>query len=401
MIIGLYANETAEGENEMEMIRGRWFEQYINSPEDKKNYDYLMRGRMHMHHEFAKEYCEKYDVPDLTKEEKKNIDNYWAQYGIKIEDYSYHRMYYFVTDIHDPKFIPDYIAGHIVYSFYNDHAYEYTWRDKNMFDRLLPKVPFPKTFAKRIRNRLYVGDKCFHNYGENEIAERIYGCLTACSVDEIVIKPARQSGFGRSVKKYTINSINDIIVAISEWNGNSDWIIQECISQHPILALLNESSSNMLRICSWRHDNDVEILFAAARIGVTGSFTDVSFINGREQVRVLGITKEGYFKTKILDQDGFFVRSFDSNVKVPAWNEIVDIIKHNHLPMDNFDIIGWDFTVDENEKPICFEWNIQWPGTVLYQYVNGPLWGDFTEEILTFLKDYKNQKNYVPCYLQR
>ena len=144
----------------MELIRGRWTEQYINCPEDKRNYDYIMRGRARIHHELAYEYCEKFSPPELTAHEKKCISEYWSQFGIKIKDYSWHRMYYHVTGIHSPLFVPDYIAGHIVYAYYNDHAYEYTWRDKNMFDRLLPDVPLPYTYGKRCRGRYYLDSHC-------------------------------------------------------------------------------------------------------------------------------------------------------------------------------------------------------------------------------------------------
>ena len=158
----------------MELIRGRWTEQYINCVEDKRNYDSIMRGRMHLHHELAQNYCEKYDVPDLTADEKKEIREYWEQYGIRLTDFSYHKMYYSATGTHDPKFVPDYIAGHIVYAYYNDHAYEYTWRDKNMFDRLLPDVPLPVLLAKCCRDRFVVEGEYFTQEDLSRVSESIY-----------------------------------------------------------------------------------------------------------------------------------------------------------------------------------------------------------------------------------
>lgn len=77
-----------------------------------------------------------------------------------------------------------------------------------------------------------------------------------------------------------------------------------------------------------------------------------------------------------------------------------DLVKHNHLLIDNFDIIGWDFTVDKTGHVICLEYNIYQPGLILYQYVNGPLWGDKTDEMLAFLKDSKNRKKYIPFFIR-
>lgn len=380
----------------MELIRGRWSKKYINCPEDKRDYDIMRRGFMQSHEQLASNYCEKFSPPELTCDEKNEISAYWAQFGIKIYDYDWHRMYYHATGIHDPRFVPDLVAGLVAYEFYNDKVFENTWRDKNMFQRLLPDVPMPKTLGKCIRGRFFHEDT---GYVENKscLITKIKQCVK--ERDSIIIKNTRDTGFGKSVKKYVINGEEDIINAFIEWDGCENFIIQECIKQHEILSSFNSSSANMIRICSWRNGTDVDIMFAAARVGIENSVTDVSFVNGEERVNIVGIT-DGYFNDKMIDQDGQFVKHLKANIKVPAWEEMVGIIKKNHLLIDNFDIVGWDFTINENGNPICFEWNISWPGTVLYQYANGPLYGDKTEKVFGFLSNEKNRYNYIPYYMR-
>ena len=68
--------------------------------------------------------------------------------------------------------------------------------------------------------------------------------------------------------------------------------------------------------------------------------------------------------------------------------------------MGHFDIIGWDFTVTDDDKIVCIEYNVQRPGTVFYQYVNGPFFGEHTDKVLEFLKDKENQKKYIPKRLR-
>lgn len=378
----------------MNLIRGRYSPKWVNCPEDKRDYDMMRRGFVWHRERLAMDYCNRYDVPDISATEKKEIQDYWAQFGISIYDFCWHRMFYSVTGNHDPRFIPDLVAGLVLYDYYNDRAYENTWRDKNMFDRLLPNVPQPRTLGKRIRRRYVAGNV---SGGGNCIIDKIYENTPQES--HIIIKNTRNTGFGRGVRKYLIRNREDVLSAINEWNDCDNFIVQEFIEQHESLAQFNESSSNMIRVCSWRHDNDVDILFAAVRAGIPGSVTDVSFVNGIEQVRIVGI-KDGMFSDKMLDQDGRAVKSFAQEMLIPSWKKIVKIIKDNHPLIDNFDIVGWDFTIDKSGNPVCFEWNIQWPGTVLYQYANGPLYGDMTEQLFGFLKDKDNRDNYIPYYMR-
>ncbi len=386
----------------MELKRGRWYKKYINCWEDKRDYDIMRRGYMRAHESIADDYCKRFSPPELTEEEKNEISAYWAQFGIKIYDFSWHRMYYHATQNHDPKFVPDLVAGLVLYEYYNDRAYENTWRDKNMFHRLLPDVPLPKALGRRIRGRYFIDEVGYIQSEKDDIAEfakLIYGALSIES--DIVIKKTRDTGFGKSVSKYHIVSQEDVANTLCLWQDCQDYVVQLCVTPHKIIASLNPSSSNMLRVCSWRHGNRVDILFASARVGAVNSFTDVAFVNGEELVNMVGISNDGYFSEKMVDQNGRFVKELPKNVKIPSWDKITEIIKKNHLMIDNFDIIGWDFTVDEDENPVCFEWNISWPGTVLYQFANGkPLYGDKTEEIFSFLKNEKNKDNYIPYYIR-
>lgn len=381
------------------LIRGKWYKKYINCYEDKRDYDFLRRGYSLSKEQLAESFCKKYHVPDISENEKKEIDLYWGQYGIKLPDYDWHRMYYYVTGNHNPAFVPDLVAGLIVYEYYNDRTYETAWRDKNMFDRFLPEVPFPKTVLKKIRGRWLVDNKYYPENDYEYVVDRLYH-YAVHEHNYVIIKGSRDTGFGKGVKKYCIDSCQKAADALAEWANSTDFIVQECISQHRTMSAFNSSSTNMIRVYSWRHENSVDVIFATVRAGIEGSVTDVCFVNGEERVNLVGITSDGYFRNEMLNQDGVKIKELDSGVKVPAWEDIIRIVKESHLLIDNFDIIGWDFTVDENGHPVCLEFNISWPGTTLYQYVNGPLWGDKTDEILSFLKDEDNRYNYVPYYMR-
>lgn len=62
------------------------------------------------------------------------------------------------------------------------------------------------------------------------------------------------------------------ILTLSE---GGDWLIEEYLHQHPVIAALNPSSVNTIRIWVLRHDDrSCEVLVAYLRIGRRGSFVD-------------------------------------------------------------------------------------------------------------------------------
>lgn len=345
---------------------------------------------------YAKEYCKRFCVPELTKSEKEEIAHFWGKYGLKIHDFCWWRMYYFVTGIHDVRFIPDYFAGWLVYPYYNSKAYLPAWKDKNYYSRFLPNIPMPDTVCKKIRGRLF-WNGVYHSSAESK--NSLVDYLLQYSYDnncDFVVKPTIDTGAGKNVKKYHVCDKSDVDALLGEWDNTNDFIIQKCVKQHELLSLYNKDSINIIRLLSWRHDNEVSILHATLRVGIPGHLTDVNFIDGEEIVHLVSITKDGFFDRKMLDQNGNTIAEFDSCLRVPNYDLIIRIIRENHLFIDNFDIIGWDFTIDENETPICFEWNIYWPGTIYYQYAHGPLFADKTEEILSFLNTKEEQIKLIP-----
>ncbi len=81
----------------MDLIRGRSYKKYINCIEDKRDYDFSRYGFCFQREHLATEYCQKNNIPDITDSEKEEIAEFYANYGIKILNYDWHRMYYHVT----------------------------------------------------------------------------------------------------------------------------------------------------------------------------------------------------------------------------------------------------------------------------------------------------------------
>lgn len=353
-----------------------------------------IRNRFMCRVQTARELLKFNPQPELSSEQKKEIDEYWSRYGIKIQDYAWFQYYYGVTGICDPRFIPNDIYVCIMLPYYNAADMYAAWKDKNYFDVFLPDVTFPKTVIKNISGKFVDAE----GNDLNEHSAVIHSLMTAKDIP-VIVKNSLDTGTGKSVKKYTIAAEADAESILKEWDGDN-YIVQQAVEQHPVLASFNESSVNIMRITSWSHHGQVHVLSPCIRIGTEGQVTDVCIIDGVELVNSLGITPDGYFRSKIANQQGILTPIDIGEVKVPQWDEVTAMVKRGHKRLKHFDLVGWDMTVDKDGQVICIEYNIKRPGCTFYQYVNGPFFGEHTDEALAFLKDKKNQEKYIPKWMR-
>lgn len=383
-----------------DLIRGRWSKRYVNSWGDKRAYDDAQREHFAVRASYARRYVEEHGLPDISDAEREEIRSFWGRYGFRVVDFSWWRMYYAVTGLHDPRFVPDDVMGLVVYAYYNDPAYADAWRDKNEFERLLPGMPFPEAIGRCRRGRLVCGEKVFDRASQaGEFCEAAFAALGGA--DHIIVKDARHSGHGRGVRKYAVRSASDILTVLGDWGGSDNFVMQRCIRQHPVMAGLNQSSVNIYRVVTWRHGGDADVLFAAVRYGAPGSVTDDSYdSDGNEETHILAVTPDGRFAGLAIDQDGMPTGEIAAGEgAAPGYSEMCALARRYALALDNFDLVGWDFAVDEDGSPVCLEYNIEWPGTVFYQFSNGPYAGERTEDMLAFLLDEDAQHNWIPWYM--
>ena len=346
----------------------------------------------------AHQYLSLNPMPELTIEQREMIDSYWRQYGIKFNDYSWFRWFGGISGEVDPRYIPNDIYAYIIWPYYNNESFCEAYKDKNFFEQIMPAIRFPRVVMKRINGRYYDSENKFYDCKDEKALVSLL-----MTVKEAIVKDAWDSGEGRGVKKYIIENEADAKKILNEWQSDN-FLVQEVIHQNKCFAQFNESSVNIMRITSWYHDGKVEILAPSLRVGTAGYVTDVAYIDGVEVANVIGITEEGYFKPILYSQDGkkTEIDKYVDNPKcrIPCWDEIITIIKENHPRLSHFDLVGWDFTVTDNNEVVCIEYNIRRPGTVFYQYTSGPFFGVHTEDVLGFLKDKDNQEKYIPKWLK-
>ena len=361
----------------------------------------LRENRVYQNDKTAQRFNKSHKCPELTEEEKKEIDQFWSTYNVKFQEYEWHRMYYTVTGIHDPRYIPVPFAERVLYRFYNKQDFVPAYADKNMFQLFLPSMCFPTSIGKRVNSRYYdkAGNYCGEELTQKYIDAVYDAFLEDCDgrANEIVIKDAVGSRQGRGVKKSAITSKESLNQLLSQ-SASENIVIQMAVQQHPFFAQFNEDSVNIIRITTWRKENEVYILSPCIRFGIKGSHTDVAYVNGTEIINAVKINRDGTISRKYVTLNGEWADLPDGiNTVVPEWESMLKYVKSNALALPYFDIVAWDITVDVNSKVVCIEYNLKWPGTIVYQYAHGPMAGDLTDDLLSFLKDKNNAQLIPPC----
>ncbi len=346
----------------------------------------------------AELFLQNYPQPRLSKDEKDEIDCFWAKYGIKWPDYSWFQMFYGVSGIKSPYYIPDPLASKVLYPYYNNSSYINGWDDKNLYERILPNVQFPNSLCHCIKNRLYDEQWTPIDNSDKSVYSLAKKIMDRKMSSDVIVKKTSKTNSGKGVKLYHIKTIDDLVKVIRT-NISNNFIMQEKLVQHPIMSKFCSTSVNIIRIVSLRYGNDVLLFPASVRFGTEGYVTDVSFIDGKETVHVMGINKDGTVNGRLVSLDGRLEpKSQIANITIPSFKSICDTIKTAHMHMYYFDLIGWDFAINEREEPICIEYNVIWPGTILYQYTNGPFCGNYTQQFLEPLKTEMLQRRIPAKY---
>jgi len=356
--------------------------------------------RMYVHtfdveYRAAATFLKRHPQPGLSQGDKEEIDRYWRQFGIKYPDYTWFEMYYGVTGIHDPRFIPDWLAWPPIYWHYNDKTCLAGWEDKNLAPHLIPDIAFPIDLVHIYRGKVYDKD---WNYCAPDDIHRLSKDIFEEIQDDgcIVLKATRSTQASKGVKLLTVNSPEDIATAISN-NLGVDHVLERFLKQSSFTMQFCTSSVNIFRVVTWRHQGRIDVLKVCVRYGIEGHNTDITYVNGQEILHAVGIDSEGMINGRFVSLDGNApVPEHYHDPQVPNLEAVIAMAKRGHQSLYPFDLVGWDIALDQDNNPLCVEYNLFRPGTIVYQFTSGPLAGDLTDEFLEFLNMGDNLEKFIP-----
>lgn len=318
----------------------------------------------------------------LTSTERKEVEAVWGGVWSK-PNYEWHEHYKAVNGEFDPRYMPGDVFYLDLLPRLSDLALSEAWEDKSYYAKRFQEFPFPALRFACIGGRLVDKDLSFISW---ENAYQAVRDMTAAFV-----KPSLGSyqGIGAFRLELTdINSPEDLKTRLADCGGN--FVVQELIEQADLLSSFNPSSVNIIRMNTVCLNGDAFLANATIRFGVAGSVTDMAHVEGVEIARVAGLSGDGCLRGYFCNQDGDRAPLSELGIRgedrVPGFYKAVNCCKELHKQMHHFGLVAFDVAIRSNGEPVIVEMNIDGPGSVFYQYANGPFFGDRTEDVIEWCK---------------
>ena len=317
----------------------------------------------------------------LTASERAEIDALWGRVWSK-PSYGWHAHFKQTNGLFDPRYLPIDVFYLDILPKMSNLDLALAWEDKSYYQIRFPDAPFPRMIAACVNGVLCDGKLTPSDYAKvwQEVIRR----------GAVFVKPSIGSYQGLGAFRLTSSEANcpEELARVLSRAGNN-YVVQELISQHEVLSSFNPDSVKIIRINTLNLTGEPVLANATIRFGMPGRVTDMTYIDGVETVRVVGVTEDGIVRDFMCDQDGrrMSLHKIGVNIggtKLPGFERACEICMSLHRALFHFGLVAFDVAIGRSGEPIVVEMNLGGPGAVFYQYANGPFFGDMTKEVISW-----------------
>lgn len=310
--------------------------------------------------------------PKATKAQKKKIKEFWKKYTHKNRCF-FQILYSYINGEFSEKYIPYDLYVTKIDPYLNDE--KFLAMDNKCYYPMLFDCKLPKTLFMRMNGVFY--DSEYKIISKSEAIEIVKENKQA------IFKPATISGGGMGIKVWKADSLLSVEELLEGYDKLKDYVVQDVQAQHADIAKIHPSSLNTIRIMTLMIHGRIEILCGVLRMGANGGQVD-NFCGGGI---ACGLEQDGRLKKYGYPESGYRVTEHPqagelSQYYVPAYDKAKEMVLRQAEKFPYFRLVAWDVAIDENGEPVLIEANFSKGGLTLAQYTNGPLFGEFTEEVL-------------------
>jgi hypothetical protein len=315
------------------------------------------------------------------------VQRYWSQHFGATVNPRWHIACANAIGVEDVRYVPLEVWWDTVLPYFNDMEMFTAYRDKNLYDTLLRGHDAPATVIRRIHGGYFGADN-------RMIAPTSVLDLLQADGRDKIIKPSRTDN-GKGIRRITVRAgemkIDGSPAGLTEIERlyGANFIVQEVIAQHPLLAEVHPDSVNTLRLLTFRWQGSVRMLLAFARFGTDGRINDNAGTGGV----CCGIEDDGRMNDAAVDEFGrrYAVHpssgyDFSRRTRIPNFRGIRDHVEALHMQIPHFDLVSWDIAVGPEAQPIFVEFNFRGASHVYQWACRRPIFGELTTEVLEALR---------------
>jgi hypothetical protein len=300
-----------------------------------------------------------------------SINTDWTSFYSKVSGYE--SKYYIPEDLFYREIEPN-LTNQRLLSFYSD---------KNLYDQIFEGVKQPKTYLRYINGTFYCPK--YNKLSFSEAEDQLSGIS-----EPWLIKPSVDSGNGRNIKqgdshyeKLIVDGVETTLTKLANFYG-SGFIVQEKImSQNKTLAQFHPGSLNTFRVITLRLKNQIYNISNRLKFGTGDRIVD------NYKGVWCGVDNNG-----IIHSNGInaafqkFIAHPDTDkrfkgTKIPEFEKILEFARQLHERVISMDLVSWDIGYSALNEPVFIECNVKFQGVTTSQVINGPLFGEFTDGVLT------------------
>ena len=267
----------------------------------------------------------------------------------------------------------EYMAGYVdyeVFDFYNlTKEQRETIITRGINNRFV-SILNDKTVANILDNKVLFNERF------NDFLGREWINLNSASQEEfegfikdktyIIVKPVDQA-CGRNIEKINVEKISDTKTLYDSLIQKEQFLVEECIVQHPKMSEIYPNAVNTLRIVTVTRNGKVNIMFRSIRMGNAENVVD-NFNHGG---LFTTIDKDGIIKKPAVDKKGSIYTNHpftNANIvgfEIPLFNDALNYVETMASKIPEVGYIGWDIAITE-KGPVVVEAN-PFPGHDIYQ----------------------------------
>lgn len=315
----------------------------------------------------------------------------WKVLSSRVEPYSYRFFSHYLG--HTPNIVPEHIGHFYIEDILNPRAFRPFYYDKNLFPEIIGKENVPRTVVCRIDgSRLLDAD---YRLAEKELSEYIG------ETENLILKPSGDPRSGRGVIKFikqgdafvSIDGKTTLSKAFLE-SYRADFCLQEDVDQHDFMKMLCPTATCNIRLFLYRSvkDEKPRVTASVIRIGKNGAFDDNACASGMFNGVNVATGEMGKF---VVDQYGNKENVWNgidfsqNSYIVPKWKEVITFAEYVGNRIHHQRLMVLDLVLKNDGKPILTECYFDWFGFWIYEYTNQEVFGEFTDEIISYCKKKK------------